>query len=165
MNPAIGIHFLNYKQYPEYDVFHFHFRDGRHPELTLEEDVSLHIFELPKIKKMEKENPSVGHMEEWLHFFRYADREVEKKMRTHYTNPAIQEAFVALEEMSADTKARYLAEMREKALKNKNSELGAARREGERIGRKKGWEERREEGRDENKKETVVKPFPRFGTQ
>ncbi len=51
-------------------------------------------------------------------------------MRTHYTNPAIQEAFVALEEMSADKKARYLAEMREKALKNKNSELGEARRQG-----------------------------------
>ncbi|MCP4686672.1 MAG: Rpn family recombination-promoting nuclease/putative transposase [Desulfobacterales bacterium] len=142
LNPVIGIHFLNYTRFPEFEKSHFsfHFREDGQPELKLEDDMSLHIFELPKIKKMEKENPSAGRLEEWLHFFRYAHEEGEKTMRTHYSNPAIQEAFVGLEEMSADEKERQLAEMRETALKNKNSELGAARRK----------------GREEGKRETAV---------
>ncbi len=80
----------------------------------------------------------MGDMLEWLHFFCHAHKEVNKNMRTQYKNPAIHDAFSILEEMSADEKTRYLAEIREKSLKNKNSELGAARREGERIGERRG---------------------------
>ncbi len=57
--------------------------------------------------------------------------------------------------MSADKKARYLTEMRERALKNKNSELGAARREGERIGLAKGPEKRLEKGKKEGRIEAL----------
>ncbi|MCP4686671.1 MAG: hypothetical protein GY859_01395 [Desulfobacterales bacterium] len=67
-------------------------------------------------------------------------------MRDHYSYSAIQEALGPQEEMSADEKERYLADMNERALKNKNSELGAARRKGIKIGLKKGIEEGREEG-------------------
>lgn len=39
-----------------------------------------------------------------------------------------------LKQLSADDQARYEAEWRERALKNKNSELAAAREEGRMIG-------------------------------
>ncbi len=134
LKPVIGIHFLSYKLFPEYDDFHFRFdfRESRHPELKLTDDMSLYVFELPKIKQVSKGDQPMGDMVEWLHFFSHAHKEVKKTMRTHYKNPAIHDAFNFLEEMSADEKTRYLAEIREKSLKNKNSELGAARREGRR---------------------------------
>lgn len=40
-----------------------------------------------------------------------------------------------LKQLSADDQARYEAEWRERALKNKNSELAAAREEGRKEGR------------------------------
>lgn len=55
-------------------------------------------------------------------------------MRTQYSNPAIQKAFTVLEKLSADEETRYQAEMRERALKNKVSELAAAKEEGKLIG-------------------------------
>ncbi len=61
-------------------------------------------------------------------------------MKNHFDYSAIQEALGAQEEMSADEKDRHLAEMREMALKNKNSELGAARRKGRKEGLEKGME-------------------------
>ncbi len=95
----------------------------------------------------------MGDMVEWFHFFNHAHEEVKKAMRTHYKNPAIHNAFSLLEEMSADEKTRYLAEIREKSLKNKNSELGSARSEGRREGRTEGRKEGRTEGRREGRTE------------
>ncbi len=128
LKPVVGIHFLSYKQFPEYADFNFRFdfSENRHPELKLTNDMTLYIFELPKVEKMSKEDQPMGDMVEWLHFFNHAHEEVKKAMRTHYKNPAIHGAFNLLEEMSADEKTRYLADMREKSLK-KNSGLGAAR--------------------------------------
>ncbi len=132
LKPVIGIHFLNYKQFPQYADFDFRFEfsDSRHPELKLTDDISLFIFELPKIKKTAKGDPPMSDMVEWLHFFSHGHKEVKETMRIHYKKPEIHDAFSVLEEMSADEKVQYLAEVREKSLKNKNSELGAARREG-----------------------------------
>ncbi|MCP4576473.1 MAG: hypothetical protein GY846_09350 [Deltaproteobacteria bacterium] len=58
-------------------------------------------------------------------------------MKTQNKKLAIHEAYSILEELSADEKTRHLAEMREKSLIDKTIELGAARREGERKGRRK----------------------------
>lgn len=52
-------------------------------------------------------------------------------MRASYKNPAIHKAFGILESLSADEESRYLAEVREKALKTEKSELAAAERRGE----------------------------------
>ncbi len=119
LKPVVGIHFLSYKQFPEYDDFDFRFdfRESRHPELKLTDDMSFYIFELPKIKQISKEDlpdQPLGDMLEWLHFFNHAHKEVKKTMRTQYKNPAIHDAFSILEELSADEKTRHLAEMREK---------------------------------------------------
>ena len=51
-------------------------------------------------------------------------------MRGTYKNPAIHKAFNILESLSADDESRYLAEMREKALKTERTELNAAVRRG-----------------------------------
>ncbi len=143
LKPVIGIHFLDYEQFPDYDDFHFcfQFREQRHPELTLTDDITLHLFELPVFDKRMGETKKMALLEEWLWFFCHAHEEKEKKMRTHYANPKIQKAFDMLEALSADTDVRILAEEREKALKDEASALGSARREGEQIGFEKGLED------------------------
>jgi predicted transposase/invertase (TIGR01784 family) len=144
LKPVIGIHFLDYEQFPDYDDFHFcfQFREKRHPELTLTEDMTLHLFELPVFDKQRRKTDNLAKLEEWLWFFCHAHEEKEETMRTHYANPKIQKAFNMLETLSADEKVRILAEERAKALTNEISIIGserrAARREGERIGIEKG---------------------------
>ncbi len=110
----------------------------RYPELRLTDDMSLHIFELPKLEKKGKADQPEDDMVEWLYFFNHAHEEVEKTMRTHYKNTAIHEAFDVLEDISADEKNRHMAIVREKALKNEVSMLAAAERKGWREGEKKG---------------------------
>jgi len=136
LKPVIGIHFLDYEMFPTYTDFHFCFelRDVRYPELRLTDDVALHLLELPKLEKMKPPEGWGNRLVEWLHFFNHAYEEVEASMRTHYQNPAIHEAFKVLETLSADEEVRRLAEIREKALKDKNSALSAAKEEGRKEG-------------------------------
>ena len=131
--PVIGIHFLDYDEYPEYDDFHFCFRlrDENHPELLLTDDMTLHLIELPKFeKKTGKTLKFRNRLGEWLHFFNHAHEEKEGTMRTHYENPLIHRAFTALETLSADERTRILAHRREESLMNERYELAAARRKG-----------------------------------
>jgi predicted transposase/invertase (TIGR01784 family) len=153
--PVIGIHFLDYTEYPEYDDFHFCFglREKDHPELVLTEDMELHLIELPKFEeKTGKKLKLRNRLEEWAHFFNHAHEEKEAAMRTHYTNPMVRRAFTALETLSAEEKNRILAQKREESLMNERYELAAARRKGWKDGRKDG----KKEGREEEKKEIAA---------
>lgn len=136
LRPVIGIHFLDYKQFPESSEIHFCFelRDVRCPKLRLTDDLSLHLFELPKFEERQPGELGREKMFEWLHFFNHAHEEGDKTMRTHYKNPVIHKAFTILETLSADEETRLRAEMREKALKNALSELAAAKEEGREEG-------------------------------
>ena len=109
--------------------FRFGLRDERHPALRLTDDLSLHIFELPKVGGKDHVGPREGSLSEWLHFFNHAHEE-DETMRAHYKNPMIHKAFGILEQLSADEETRLRAEMRERALKDEVSMLAAAERKG-----------------------------------
>jgi predicted transposase/invertase (TIGR01784 family) len=132
LRPVIGVHFVDYTQFPNYPPWHFCFElcDVRYPELCLTQDLSLHVFELPKLAQQVQAERWGNPMFEWLHFFNHAHEEGEKTMQTQYKNPVIHKAFQVLETLSADEETRLRAEIREKALKNARSELWAARAEG-----------------------------------
>ena len=136
LRPVIGIHFLDYEEFPKNSDFYFRFelKDIRYPDLKLTDDLALHILELPKFEKIIKADWQSDSLSEWLHFFNHAHEE-DKTMRPQYHNHLIHKAFSVLESLSADEKTRHLAEAREKALKNEVSMLGAARREGIAAGR------------------------------
>lgn len=133
--PVIGIHFLDYKQFPEHHDFHYHFylKDTRYPELSITDDISLHIFELPGI---EDNKINRDRLQEWLYFFNHAHEEGEEAMETNYNNPMIKKTYQALKFLSTDERTRELAERREKALKDEAMFLDEAKREGKREGRK-----------------------------
>jgi len=130
----------HYEQFPDYDDFHFcfQFRERRHPELTLTEDMTLHLFELPVFDKQRRKTDKLAKLEEWLWFFCHAHEEKEETMRTHYANPKIQKAFDMLEALSADQDVRILTEEREKALRDEISIIGSERRSARREGRREG---------------------------
>jgi len=138
LHPVIGIHFLDYEQFPEHDDdFHYHFylKDTRYPELSLTDDLSLHIFELPGIEP-HITGAQKDSLIEWLHFFNHAHEEKEETMQEHYANPMIHKAFHGLTTLSADDIARDLAERREKALKDEAMFLEEAMNKGLKKGMK-----------------------------
>ncbi|QTA81935.1 Putative transposase, RpnA-like [Desulfonema limicola] len=153
--PVIGIHFLDYEQFPDNPDFHYHFylRDTRYPDLSLTDDISLHIFELPGIEYSIKHRDK---MQEWMYFFNHAHEEGENTMEANYSNPMIKKAYDALQFLSADEKARDLAERREKALKDEAMFLEEARNLGMKEGFKKGEKEGKKEGKKEGRKETAI---------
>ena len=103
LKPVIGIHFLDYEMFPDNEDFRFRFemRDIRHPGLSLTDDMTLHIFELPKFERIMKTGQMKDALGEWLHFFNHAHEE-DKTMRTAYKNPAIHKAFGILETLNAE---------------------------------------------------------------
>jgi predicted transposase/invertase (TIGR01784 family) len=153
LRPVSGIHFLDYAMFEKNEDFHFHFmlKDIRHPELELNEDISMHIFELPKIRKIFRKMAvrQKTEMEEWLYFFNNAEKETEETMAQNYTNPMVLRAYDILESLSADQQTRMIAEAREMAILDERSILASAE--------KKGVEKGRNEGRDESKKEMAHK--------
>jgi len=159
LKPVIGIHFLDYEQFPEYRDYHFCFelRDRRYPELCLTEDMALHIFEMPKAERLKDKRFHRVDMAEWLHFFNHAHEQGDREMRTHYTNDKIIRAFDILKTFSQDEEIRLLAEQREKALKDEASMLGSARRKGKNEGEKIGMEKGEKIGLEKGARNTAQK--------
>lgn len=136
LKPVIGIHFLDYEQFPKAADFRFcfEFRDAQDSDIRLTSKLAAYMFELPKFERTKQTERWGKKLAEWLHFFNHAPEEAEHAMQTQYTNPAVRKAFTVLERLSADEQTRYQAEWRERALKNKNSELSVAREEGRQEG-------------------------------
>jgi predicted transposase/invertase (TIGR01784 family) len=139
LHPVVGIHFLDYSPFPDSgaDDFHYRFalRDVRHPDVEFNDDLSLHIFDLPAIERI-ADGKRNDNLMEWLRFFNHAHEEREESMQENYQNPMIRRAYDGLKALSADEKTRELAERREKALKDEVSFLNEARRTGRREERK-----------------------------
>jgi predicted transposase/invertase (TIGR01784 family) len=161
LHPVVGIHFLDYALFPDGPDFryHFSFRDVRHPNLSLTDDLSLHVFELPGIERLFRPSES-GPLLEWLHFFDHSHAEGEDIMKARYQNPMIHKALDSLRALSADRQTRELAERRERALKDEAMFLNEARKkgleEGLEKGLKKGLEKGRNEGLEAGRKETAL---------
>jgi predicted transposase/invertase (TIGR01784 family) len=148
LEPVIGIHFLDYIVYPRYPDYSYCFelRDYNHPELKYSDDLSLYIFELPKVSSKKKTNVLLKNKSkqiEWLNFLNNAHEGGSAMQKAYYTNPMVHRAFDLLSQISADEQTRKEAEFREMAIRNKIFELNAAEEEGIKKGIKKG----REEGR------------------
>jgi predicted transposase/invertase (TIGR01784 family) len=157
LKPVVGIHFLDYEQFPECPDFRYRFvfNDSLHPEICLTEDMVLHVIELPTFERM-SENTEQNTFSEWVRFISRADSETEETMRENYSNPNVLKAYHALESLSEDEKARLRTEMRERALRNEISELNAAERKGKREGKLEGKREGKREGRLEGMTEMII---------
>lgn len=136
LNPVVGIHFLDYELFPDYDDFRFSFqlRDIRYPNLKLTDDFTLHVFELPGIEKAGKQKMYPGL--EWLKFFNRIHEEEGENMKEHYKNPLIHRAYDVLKTLSADEEIRHRAKMREQALVNEAIFVAGERKKGKEEGKR-----------------------------
>jgi predicted transposase/invertase (TIGR01784 family) len=143
LEPVIGIHFLDYIVYPTYSDYSYCFelRDYNHPELKYSDDLSLYVFELPKVSLDNQINDLKENERkqfEWLNFLNHAHEGGSKMQKAYYTNTTIHHAFDLLTQISADKQTRKEAEYREAAIRNKIFELNAAKKEGIEEGIEKG---------------------------
>lgn len=99
------------------------------------EDLEIHIIELPKIR----ENLEDGSLKKWILFLENPEGEETKKMAEE--EKEIKEAIETLEDISSDEANIRIAELREKYVMDRESELETAEEKGIKEGRKQGEEE------------------------
>lgn len=99
LKPVIGIHFIDYEQFPSQHAWQwaFELRDARHPTVRLTDHLLLHLVELPKFERLYHGQDWGNALFEWLHFLNHAHEEGEEAMQTPYQNPAIKQAFRKLQ--------------------------------------------------------------------
>ncbi len=101
-------------------------------KIVLTEDLEIHIIELPKIKEKKEE----GELKKWILFLENPEGEETKKMAEK--DEEIKEAIEALEEISADKEKVRIAELREKYIADRESELATAEEKGIKQGIEQG---------------------------
>ena len=142
LNRSISIIFLDYKieELKELPIHtKWQIRNTENGKIVLTEDLEIHIIELPKIR----ENLEDGSLKKWILFLENPEGEETKKMAEE--EKEIKEAIETLEDISSDEANIRIAELREKYVMDRESELETA----EEKGIKKGIEEGRKQGEEE----------------
>ena len=135
---AIGIHLLDFDLFKETEqqrqqaLWRFEMRDGLQPDVTLGDDLQLNIIEMKKADRLDLGSRAIR---DWITLFEHWKE--DDKMTT-ITNPAVQQVHGYIRELSADEKARQLAEARAKALRDEASLLEDALNKGRAEGEVKG---------------------------
>lgn len=130
--PTISISILGFTYFKEDERYHhiFHIRDDETGE-QLNSDLELHILELPKIRKLNREPQNT--LEEWLVYLN--DVQGGELEVIAMSNPAIRKALSIEEIFKADAQERRIYEMREKAILDEISNVEGAKAEGKAEGK------------------------------
>ena len=160
VRPVVGIHLLDFDLFTkpselQQALWRFEMRDSRQPETRLTDRLQLNVVELIKADKMMQnqlgsaENPATA-LHNWILFFEHwREEEIMKSI----TDPFIHEALGEIQNLSQNEGARWDAFVRERALRDENSQLAAARKEGLQEGIEQGLQTGLEQGRLEGKEE------------
>lgn len=131
LNRSISIIFLDYKieklkELPTHTKWQI--KESKNGRKILTEDLEIHIIELPKIKEKIEE----GSLKKWILFLENPEGEETKKMAE--SEKEIKEAIETLEEISSDEAKERMAELRQKYIMDKKSELRTAKEKGKEEG-------------------------------
>ena len=150
LNRCISIIFLDYEikklsKLPTHTKWQI--LNSKNGKTLLTEDLEIHIIEIPKINKMLE----TGKLKKWIMFLEDPDGEEIKKMAEN--EEEIKEAIETLEEISSDEQKERIAELRQKYIMDKKSEIKTAVEKGFEQGIEQGIEqgERREKFRTAKK--------------
>jgi len=148
LNRSISIIFLDYKieklkKLPIHTKWQI--KESENGGIILTKDLEIHIIELPKIKEKIEE----GSLKKWILFLENPEGEETKKMAEK--EKEIKEAIETLEEISSDEAKERMAELRQKYIMDRKSELETA----EEKGIKKGKEEEKISIAKRMKKENI----------
>ena len=129
-------------------------RDTKNGKTVLTKDLEINIIEIPKIKEREVENS----IKKWILFLENPEGEETKKMSEK--EPEIKEAIEALENISSDEAKIRIAELREKYIADRESELETAEEKGIKQGIKQGMEQGMKNEKKEIAKKLKAKNMP-----
>jgi predicted transposase/invertase (TIGR01784 family) len=102
----------------------YHLREDKTHEL-LTDDAEIHFLELRKMKKFSEDSPITW----WLEFIKNPHSEVVDKIGEF--EPIIKEAVEMFDYVTSDPETRELIRIREAGLRDYNSDINSAKREGE----------------------------------
>ena len=143
---TVCINILNFK-YLKNDRFH---NGYRLKEITTNEELTdveeIHFIEIPKLKDDSDER---GMLVNWIEFLK--NPESDKVRKLEMSVEEIREAKDELIKISNDSEQRERYEIRAKILKDKNSALNKAKRDGMKAGMKAGIKQGEEKGKKEAK--------------
>jgi predicted transposase/invertase (TIGR01784 family) len=136
INQVITIYIADHILIKENDVYHNNFQlYDKNTKIDYHDSIAIHTLELPKIHKSDGTL-----LYNWMQFLRAKDK--EDFMIVAQTNPTIAEAWDVIQVLSADERIRALAEAREKAYMDYDTNINEARseglQEGIQIGEQKG---------------------------
>ena len=164
VRPVVGIHLLDFDLFTKTNelqqaLWRFEMRDSRQPETRLTDRLQLNVVELIKADKMMKNQAAntgntASALQNWITFFEHwREEEIMKSI----TDPFIHEALGEIQNLSQNEGARWDAFVRERALRDENSQLAAARKEGLAEGLQTGLEQGRLVGKEEGLQEGMEK--------
>ena len=135
LNRSISIIFLDYeieklKKLPIHTKWQI--MNDKNGKTILTEDLEIHIIEIPKINRM-LEN---GKLKKWILFLENPEGEETKRMAEK--EKEIKEAIETLEDISSDEEKERIAELRQKYIMDRTSEIRTAKEIGVKEGMKKG---------------------------
>jgi len=138
LRKTVTINILGFSWFKDKSKYHRTFRllEDETGEL-LNEDLEIHILELPKITKL-KRRPN-DTLEEWLMYFN--NLEGEEMEEIAMANPGIRKAMTIEQIFFKSQKERRLYELREKAVRDEISMVTGAREEGRAEGKAEGLAE------------------------
>ncbi len=137
LKPVIGIHLLDFELFEAADQQHqalwcFELRDRKRPAVLLGNELQLNIIELPKADRL---GVTQAGLAAWVTLFEHWQ---EENRMAAIDYPPVQLALDRLKDLSADSDARRLAFVRERALRDEASELRAAMERGKIEGKIEG---------------------------
>ena len=140
LQKCIHVSILDFVRFPEDEKCYrtIHFRDDESKDIY-NDKMELKILELRKLPKEVKTGEEIVN---WMRFLNGKSREEFELMAGK--NEYLGEAYEALQRLSADDRRRLEYEERDKALKDYNTQMNSARRQGQKIGEEIG-EKRGEE--------------------
>lgn len=107
-------------------------KNSQNNKTILTEDLEIHIIEIPKINRM-LEN---GKLKKWILFLENPEGEETKRMAEK--EKEIKEAIETLEDISSDEAKERIAELRQKYIMDRTSEIRTAKEIGVKEGLEKG---------------------------
>jgi predicted transposase/invertase (TIGR01784 family) len=158
LKPVFCIVITEFKVLGKVDGVHliFELRERNHPEIVLSNHLQIHflrLYELLQGRLDVLEDVSLE-LRHWLNFLAYGGLKGEEEMSQIVENdPLVMEAVAELQRFSSDPEMRELERRRKLWKLEYYSGLEAAKEEGEAVGIEKG----REEGRGEERFETLLR--------
>ena len=135
LTPCRVVFFLSYTLFPRRRRLHSTFRVLEiHDDYPLNADLELHYVELTKLRRKPVDEDDAAAA--WARFF--AARTAEERRSQAVGKPDIEKATDALEELSEDPDAQFLARWREDSLRLHRIETAELRRKAEEKGMKRG---------------------------